>query len=87
MIVQEKWGILIKPEGSEQCVCDLAEALKVLCTDKTRLRKMSLAALKNAKEHYTWEGLAKRLKRIYGEVLLQEEDIRFSKRGEERFFY
>ncbi|MGD9346991.1 MAG: glycosyltransferase [Candidatus Aminicenantes bacterium] len=87
MIVQEKWGILIKPEDPEQSVLDLAEALKDLCTDKARRRKMSLAALKNAKEHYTWEGLAKRLKRIYGEVLLQEEDIRFSKRGEERFFY
>lgn len=87
MIVQEKWGVLIKPEDPEQCVRDLAEALKDICTDSARHRKMSLAALKNAKEHYTWEGLAKRLKRIYGEILLQEENIRFSRRGEERFFY
>ena len=87
MHVQEDWGIRVKPENPEQCVRDLAEALGELCTDRAKHRRMSLAASKNVKEHYTWRELGKTLKRIYGEVLLQEEDIHFSKRGEERFFY
>ncbi len=87
MLVQEEWGIRVKPENPEQCVRDLVRALGDLSTDRARRRKMSLAALKNIKENYTWGELGKTLKRIYGEVLLQEEDIRFSKRGEERFFY
>jgi glycosyltransferase involved in cell wall biosynthesis len=87
MHVQEDCGICVKPENSEQCVRDLAEALGVLASDKAKHRRMSQAALKNVKEHYTWRELGKTLKRIYGEVLLQEEDIRFSKKGDERFFY
>jgi glycosyltransferase involved in cell wall biosynthesis len=87
MSVQENWGIRVKPDNPEQCVTDLANALGDLCKDRAKHRRMSLAALKNIKEHYTWRELGKALKRIYGEVLLQEENIRFSKRGEERFFY
>ena len=87
MHVQEDWGIRVKPENPEQCVQDLANALGELCTDKAKHRRMSLSASKNIKEHYTWRELGKTLRRIYGEVLLQEEDVRFSKRGEERFFY
>jgi glycosyltransferase involved in cell wall biosynthesis len=87
MHVQESWGIRVKPENPEQCVRDLAEALEKLYTDRALHRRMSLAASKNIKEHYTWSELGKTLKRIYGEVLLQEEDIRFSRRGEEKFFY
>jgi glycosyltransferase involved in cell wall biosynthesis len=87
VLVQEDWGVRVRIENPEQCVIDLAKALGNLCEDRARHRKMSLAALKNVKEHYTWKELAKTLKRIYGEVLLQEEDIRFSKKGEERFFY
>ncbi|MGD8538782.1 MAG: glycosyltransferase [Candidatus Aminicenantes bacterium] len=87
IIVQENWGIRVKPESPEQCVVDLANALGDLCEDRTKQRKMSLAASRTVKEHYTWTELGKTLKRIYGEVLLQEEDIRFSKRGDERFFY
>jgi glycosyltransferase involved in cell wall biosynthesis len=87
MHVQESWGIRVKPENPEQCVRDLAEALEKLYTDRALHRRMSLAASKNIKEHYTWSELGKTLKRIYGEVLLQEEDIRFSKKGEEKFFY
>jgi glycosyltransferase involved in cell wall biosynthesis len=87
MLVQENWGICVIPKNPEQIVTDLANALGDLCGDKANHRKMSLSALKNIKEHYTWKELGKTLKRIYGEVLLQEEDIRFSKRGEERFFY
>lgn len=87
MLVHEDWGIHVKPESHGQCVQDLAEALGDLCKDRSKHRRMSLAASRNIKEHYTWKELGKSLKRIYGEVLLQEEDIRRSKRGDERFFY
>lgn len=87
LLVQEEWGIRIKPENPDQCARDLSNALGDLCENRAERRKMSLAALKNIKQHYTWNALGKALKRIYGEVLLQEEDVRFSKRGEERFFY
>jgi len=87
MHVQHDCGILVKPENPEQCVRDLAQALGDLTSNKAKHRRMSQAALKNIKEHYTWRELGKTLKRIYGEVLLQEEDIRFSKKGDERFFY
>jgi glycosyltransferase involved in cell wall biosynthesis len=87
MHVQEDWGIRVKIENADQCVRDLAKALGELNTDRAKRRRMSLGAAKNIKEHYTWKELGKTLKRIYGEVLLQEEDIRFSKRGDERFFY
>lgn len=87
LLVQEGWGIRVKPENPEQCVRDLASALGDLSKDRAEHRKMSLAALKNIKQHYTWSELGKSLRRIYGEVLLQEEDVRFSKKGEERFFY
>jgi len=87
MHVQEDWGIRVKPENPNQCIRDLATALGDLSTSKAKHRRMSQAALKNIKEHYTWRELGKTLKRIYGEVLLQEEDIHFSKKGDERFFY
>jgi glycosyltransferase involved in cell wall biosynthesis len=87
MQVQENWGIRVKPENPEQCVIDLSNALGDLSKDRGKRRRMSQAALKNVKEHYTWRELGKTLRRIYGEVLLQEEDVRFSKKGEERFFY
>jgi glycosyltransferase involved in cell wall biosynthesis len=87
ILVQENWGIRVKPENSEQCVEDLANALGDICKDRAEHRRMSSIASRHIKEHYTWRELGKTLKRIYGEVLLQEEDIRFSKRGDERFFY
>lgn len=87
MVIQENWGIRVKAENKEQCVRDLAKALENLYEDRAKRRKMSLAAKKNIKEFYTWKELGKILRRIYGEVLLQEEDIRISKRGEEHFFY
>jgi glycosyltransferase involved in cell wall biosynthesis len=87
MQIQEDCGIRVKPENPEQCVRDLAQALGDLFSNKAKRRRMSQAAVKNIKEHYTWKELGKTLKRIYGEVLLQEEDIRFSKKGDERFFY
>ncbi len=87
MHVQEKWGIRVKPENPDQCVRDLVGALEKLCTKSALRKKMSQAAFKNLKEHYTWRELGKTLKRIYGEVLLQEEDVHFSRKGEERFFY
>lgn len=87
MVIQENWGIRVKPENKEQCVRDLAKALENLYEDRAKRRKMSLAAKKNIKEFYTWKELGKILTRIYGEVLLQAEDIRISKRGEEHFFY
>jgi glycosyltransferase involved in cell wall biosynthesis len=87
MHVQENWGIRVKPENPEYCVRDLARALGELYRDRALRRRMSQAAFKNIKDHYTWREMGKTLKRIYGEVLLQEEDIHFSRRGEERFFY
>ncbi len=87
MHVQENWGIRVKPENPEHCVRDLARALGELYRDRALRRRMSQAAFKNIKDHYTWREMGKTLKRIYGEVLLQEESIHFSKRGEERFFY
>jgi glycosyltransferase involved in cell wall biosynthesis len=87
MFVQEDCGICVKSENPEQCVRDLAKALVDISSDRTKHRRMSQVALKKIKEFYTWSELGKALKRLYGEVLLQEEDIRFSKKGEERFFY
>jgi len=87
MHIQDKWGIKVKPGPPEQMVSHLVLALENLYSDQSLRFKMAKAALKNAKENYVWSRLGKRLNRIYGEVLLQDEDIRFTKKGEERFFY
>lgn len=87
MFVQDQWGIRVKPESSHQCVRDLAGALEKICANRALCRKMSQAAKKNINEHFTWRELGKAMVQIYGEVLLQEENVRFSRKGEERFFY
>jgi len=87
MHIQDKWGVKVTPGSSKDMQKDIVHALEMLYKNpKTRL-KMGRAAQKNAKENYVWERLGNKLKRIYGEALLQDEDIRFSRKGEERFFY
>jgi glycosyltransferase involved in cell wall biosynthesis len=87
MHIQDKWGIKVMPGSPDQIVQSLVLALENLYANQSLRQKMARAALKNVKENYLWSQLGKKLKKIYGEALLQDEDIRFSRRGEERFFY
>jgi len=87
MHIQDKWGIKVTPGSSRDMQKDIVQALEMLVNNEKMRLKMGRAAQKNVKENYVWERLGNKLKRIYGEALLQDEEIRFSRKGEERFFY
>lgn len=87
MHIQDKWGIKLKPESAEEMAKNMVLALENLYSNRGVRSKMARASLKNARDNYVWDQLGKKLKRIYGEALLQDEDIRYSKKGEELFFY
>lgn len=87
MHIQDKWGVKVMPGPADQIIQSLILALENLYANQNLRLKMARASLKNAKENYVWSKLGKKLQRIYGEALLQDEDIRFSRKGEERFFY
>ncbi|MFC2164394.1 glycosyltransferase family 4 protein [Acidobacteriota bacterium] len=87
MHIQDKWGIKVRPGSPDQIVEGLVLALENLYANQSLRLKMARTSLKNAKDNYVWSQIGKKLKKIYGEALLQDEDIRYSRRGEERFFY
>jgi len=85
-IIDADWFIEVKAGTTERMIRDTALALENLAADKRLRNKMARSALKDA-AGYTWRRLGKKLKKIYGEAFLQEEDIRFAEKGGKRFFY
>jgi glycosyltransferase involved in cell wall biosynthesis len=87
MHIQDKWGIKLRPGSSDEMGKSLVLALEHLYSHQRVRSKMGKASQKNARDNYVWAQLGKKLKMIYGEALLQDEEIRYSRKGEERFFY
>jgi glycosyltransferase involved in cell wall biosynthesis len=85
-LIQDDWGIKVKLDNREKTALSIAEALERLLIHSKLRRRMARAAIKNA-ANCTWHRLGKKLQGIYGEAFLQEEDVRFSRKGKDRFFY
>jgi glycosyltransferase involved in cell wall biosynthesis len=67
--VTEECGIRISPQGPEQTVNGIAEALDRLYKDRELLARMGKAARQRVQEAYVWDKLGARLLTIYESIL------------------
>jgi glycosyltransferase involved in cell wall biosynthesis len=85
--IQDGWGVKIAESEPHRISGEVAQVLEQLYKERSFRRKLSRAARKSVKDYYLWEQLGRRLRDLYAEHFLQEENIHFASQGEGRFFY
>ena len=86
-LVEDKWGIKVAGEDSQQIIRDLALAMEYILSDPVRWRRMGQAAVKYVKDTLLWEKQGDLLKLVYAEEVLQSENIHVHISGDARTFY
>ncbi len=87
LFVDDKWGIKIPWEDSQQIIRDLALAMEYIQSDPVRWRRMGQAAVRYVKDYLLWEKQGDLLKVTYAEEILQSENIHVHVSGNARMFY
>jgi glycosyltransferase involved in cell wall biosynthesis len=65
VVVDSETGILVPPNSPSE----LASAVDVLLSNRTKLREFGFSGRNRAATHFTWEEAAKRIERFYREII------------------
>jgi len=71
-LVNKKTGIKIKPITREQLIVDFSDAILKLAKDFKLRHKLAMNGRKEVEENYDWQAKAKRMLKIYKEVLKED---------------
>lgn len=68
VLVDSSCGFRVRPDGPQQAVKEMAKALAALADNAALAQAMRNAAVRRAREHFSWERQVSRMERLYLDV-------------------